>query len=118
MSDISLGIIVGLVVVGLAALAALAVGLFFGERGRRKDLMWLMGERARPAEAEMRAEVEPSMEGSSEANARRRAEISAVSDGLREELRAAGRPIDEDEIAMEALGLIAQMQTEVPEGMG
>ncbi len=118
MSDISLGIAVGLVVVGLVGLAALCVGLFFGERGRRLDLMWLVGERARStAEDDLRAEVVPSSEGSSEARARQRAEIAAVTEGLRAELRSRGHPINEKKLEAEALTLIAQMDTEVPEGM-
>lgn len=109
--DITLGISAAVVVF----LLGLVVGLWWGERGRRLDLVWLMGERARPSEEDQRAEVVPSEEGTADVRARERAEISAVMEGLRGEM---GGKVSEEELHEEAVRMVSMMSTEVPDGMG
>ena len=98
--SISLGIIGGLLLFG----SGLVLGLFLGERGRRRDVMWWAALDPAPKDLGSPAEIvsPPDPEG----EALERAEVLQVATGLREALLMEGRAIDEKEIQEEALRLV------------
>lgn len=84
--------------------SGLVLGLFLGERGRRRDVMWWAALDPAPKDLGAQAEVVPPPDP--EGEALERAEILQVEAGLRAELDREGRTVDEKEIHEEALRLV------------
>ncbi len=91
-------------------LVGLVLGLFLGERGRRKDLMWYTQQSQRPKDLDQPAEFE--FRPDPEEEALRRAELQAMRQGIREELKRDGRSASEKDIEEEALRLVTQIDSE------
>lgn len=89
----------------------LLLGLYVGERGRRRDVMWWAALDPAPKDLGSPAEVIPP--GDPEGEALERAEILDVVAGLKESLRAEGRTASDEEIEEEALRLVNQIHAEV-----
>ena len=102
-------LIIVLSVVGF--LLGFLVALYIGERGRRKDLMWIQGLHERPRGEELRAEYQEGQDP--DTNARRRAEIHAIKQGLMQEAARQGISPNAEEIHQEALRLATRMDTEL-----
>ena len=98
--SISLGIIGALMLFG----SGLVLGLFLGERGRRRDLMWWSSLEQAPKDLGSPAEIVSPPDP--EAEALERAEVLQVASGLRNALELDGRTVDEEEIREEALRLV------------
>ena len=103
-------LLTALVSIVFGALGGVLFGLWFGERGRRKDLMWYTQQSQRPKDLDQPAEFE--YRPDPEKEALRQAELQAVRHGLREELRDSGRTASQKEIEEEALLLVTQMNAE------
>lgn len=103
-------LLTALVAIVFGGLGGVLFGLWFGERGRRKDLMWYTQQSQRPKDLDQPAEFE--FRPDPEEEALRRAELQAVRHGLREELRNEGRTASAKEIEEEALLLVTQINSE------
>lgn len=108
--SITLGIAAAVILFG----SGLLLGLYLGERGRRRDVLWWVGLQNHPSRAELRAEVVASPEGDADERARRRAEIESVEAGLWAVLEREGRAHEftREAIHEEAMQLVTQMDTE------
>ena len=91
-------------------LVGLVLGLFLGERGRRKDLMWYTQQSQRPKDLDQPAEFE--YRPDPEEEALHQAELQAVRHGIREDLKKSGRTASAKEIEEEALLLVTQLNSE------
>lgn len=92
-------------------LGGVLFGLWFGERGRRKDIMWYSQLSQRPKDLEKPAEFE--FRPDPEDEALRRAEILTVKQGLMDDLKREGRSVDSKEVEEEALRLVNQVHEEM-----
>lgn len=97
---ISLGVLGAVLLFG----SGLVLGLFLGERGRRRDVMWWAALDPAPKDLGAKAEIVPPPDP--EGEALERAEILQVEAGLRRELEREGRTVDANEIHEEALRLV------------
>lgn len=100
-------------VLGAVAMFAngLLLGLYLGERGRRRDVMWWAEVDPAPKDLGAKAEIVPPPDP--EGDALQRAEIREVTAGLRERLERDGRVVDEQEIEEEAMRLVTQANTDL-----
>ena len=103
-------LLTALVAIVFGGLGGVLFGLWFGERGRRKDLMWYTQQSQRPKDLDQPAEFE--FRPDPEEEALHRAELQAVRHGIREELRDSGRSVSDEAIEEEALLLVTKMNTE------
>lgn len=84
------------------------LGLWVGERGRRRDMQWWTGLQKAPTSDEERG-VEKEIVGNVENDALERAEVAAIMEGLQQELVRDGRPIpSQEELRDEALRIVSQ----------
>lgn len=97
-------LLIAAVSVVFGALGGVLFSMWLGERARRRDLLWYMGQQERPKDTNPKAEVVPGPDP--EVSARQRAEVAVVREGLREELKRDGRTVDEEELEQEALRLV------------
>lgn len=104
---ITLGIIAGLLLFGMG----LILGLYLGEKGRRKDIQWYTSLAPAPADYGTKAEIE--LPEDVESTARERAEIIAIEAGLRNAAQAEGHRFTEEELHEEAMRLVTQMNSEL-----
>lgn len=103
--EIAFGILAVLLL--LVAGVGFAIGLWVGERGRRRDMQWWTGLNTSPRSDEER-EPEYVPAASADEKALVRAEIAALEEGLRQELRRVGMNASDEEIQKEALRLSSQ----------
>lgn len=89
-------------------LAALALGLWWGERGRRKDLAWIQGLALPGVKADPKVETHtPETE---EAEAVRWLERDTLAKNLKEELAAEGTEITDAQALDEATRILSEVE--------
>ena len=87
------------------------LGLYFGEKGRRRDVMWWADREPAPADLDKPAHVVPAADP--EGAALERAEIHECKEGLRSQLEALGKAYTEKELHEEALRLVTRGNDEL-----
>jgi hypothetical protein len=113
--NIPLGIIATLLVFMGALLftAGLALGLYRGEKGRRRDVQYWADLDPAPPEQKVDAEVQRAPDP--DETAMERAEIETVFEGLKSDMEASGRHVNDEEVRLEALRLVTQAHSELGE---
>lgn len=98
------------IIAALSAGLGLVLGLWWGERGRRKDVAWWAGVRGAPRDADLLADVDRSTGlAAAEEAAQRRAELHDIMEGLREQARAEGVSASEEELEKEAMRMMGHV---------